>query len=305
MIITSHIRKTDQYLKRIPHGSPFILGITNLAQHRARVEEIGLSFPCNPGDSLLPSGKYGKWSQINSEGWEEIHKDRPKETHYIARMHHWRMRRGYGYEDASKVVNFRYERYPRTEHPPYAMEITATPTSNGEVYLTLPSFTKGQCSEHQLLVAVNMLIDIFGECEVLTHNLSRLIQAKIQRLNWKILPQGAMPWAQRKQHLATALSSLGEKAREIAAYRFEEINKYNPNFCAVGAGGFDGYFIFGFPGQSFYILESIYTGNATYVLGQNWKALSQLTKAELLHNSLHQQRIVHLEDWARRIQRLF
>ena len=73
---------------------------------------------------------------------------------------------------------------------------------------------------------------------------------------------------------------------------------------AIGKGGFGGYFVFGFPKLDIFILESIYLGNATYVFGDDWQRLSQLTKADILNGQLHKERVIHRSGWKERIQQL-
>jgi len=82
------------------------------------------------------------------------------------------------------------------------------------------------------------------------------------------------------------------------------VNKYGPEFLAVGRAGFWGYVIFGFPDKDIYILESIYFGNATYVFADNWETLSTKTKAEILDAKLQKDRIIHKESWDRNIHAL-
>jgi hypothetical protein len=62
--------------------------------------------------------------------------------------------------------------------------------------------------------------------------------------------------------------------------------------------------IFGFENKDFFILESIYTGNATYVLGENWEEISKLSKDEILNQDLHQERIIHYQNWESEIDRI-
>jgi hypothetical protein len=75
------------------------------------------------------------------------------------------------------------------------------------------------------------------------------------------------------------------------------------DFVAIGQAGFAGYIIFGFPGKNRYLLESIQPNNATYVFAENWESLSQMTKAEILKQNLHADRIIHREGWPVRVHR--
>ena len=64
-----------------------------------------------------------------------------------------------------------------------------------------------------------------------------------------------------------------------------------------------GYLIFGFLEENLYVLECTQTNNATYILENNWEHLSGLTKAEILENNLHKERIIHRENWFEEIGR--
>ena len=44
-------------------------------------------------------------------------------------------------------------------------------------------------------------------------------------------------------------------------------------------------------------MESILTGNATYVFGNDWREVLSLTKAEVIHEDLHKDRIIHVKGW--------
>lgn len=53
-----------------------------------------------------------------------------------------------------------------------------------------------------------------------------------------------------------------------------------------------------------FVLESAHFGNATYVLGDNWEKLSQLTKGQILAGGLQKDRIVHLVGWHAKVKAL-
>ena len=46
-----------------------------------------------------------------------------------------------------------------------------------------------------------------------------------------------------------------------------------------------------------YVLESVYTNNATYIFGDDWEHLSQLSKAEILKDGLQDVRLIHNDNW--------
>ena len=155
-----------------------------------------------------------------------------------------------------------------------------------------------------MLHAVNLFLEIFGQCTVLSENLDEIIVAPVRRVNWDILPAGRRPWDKLKPFIEKILKQAPEGRQPVIDYRLQMINRYGPEFVAVGRAGFHGYLIFGFPTKNLYLLESAYTGNATYVFAENWEKLSQLTKAEILTGKLQKDRLIHREGWETRVKRL-
>src|SRR5690606_37710933 len=111
------------------------------------------------------------------------------------------------------------------------------------------------------------------ECEVFTTSLDGLINVPVRRLNWRILPPGRYPWEQLKEHLQPVIRQAREGNRAVVENRLENVNSYNPEFVAIGQGGFRGYAIFAFPDRNLYVLESSKTNNATYVFSERWEEL--------------------------------
>ena len=83
-----------------------------------------------------------------------------------------------------------------------------------------------------------------------------------------------------------------------------EINKYNPDFTAIGFGGFSGYMVIGFEMKKLFVLESTQINNATYVLNRDWEYISKLSKAGVLNNKLHFARVIHNNQWYESITNL-
>ena len=164
-------------------------------------------------------------------------------------------------------------------------------------------FLKGR-DDDLATIGVNVLLELFGEAEFLRENLIALATRQLKRLNWEVLPQGRHPWADLRRAVRGVLDAQGPRKRPVFEHRLSTIGAFGPDFTAVGLAGFSGYVIFAFESRSLYILENAQYGNATYVLNRDWETLSAMTKSELLDGSLHQDRIVHREDWDSRIRTL-
>ena len=148
------------------------------------------------------------------------------------------------------------------------------------------------------------MLELFGECQFFTGDLSKIVTVKLKRLNWRLLPPGKMPWPQLRKELEPLIRKAPAGNQPVISHRLETINKHRPDFAAIGQAGFRGYIVLGFTEKQIYTLESLYYGNATYVFDKEWEQLSKKTKAEILGEKLQRDRIVHRKGWESRIDRL-
>lgn len=250
------------------------------------------------GETVLPK-PVGPVSRFNAEGKFVIHRDQEMETAY--RQAEWTWKEWSGrddYVERSKIVDIPYKRYPRSLIKPPSVELQVVKDLNGELLLSSSAIAYTDINLDSLKHRINLHLELFGECIVLDASLNAISVLKIIRLNWTILPVGERPWEQIKGQVSTLVDTLKPMKRRIAYTRLDVIEKYNPDFVAIGTGGFSGYLIFGFQDKSLYFFESINYGNATYVFEGNWEQLSKLTKAEILTDSLQKHRLIHLKGWA-------
>ncbi len=303
IIRKSRLRSLTRYLRGLKDGEGFTFGVRATPEVVATLPTLGFSGVWVDGESLLPSASRGLACQKNAEGWEIIHKDRPKETVSHPLEWQWTEWRGRERVPRSDIIFRRYRRYPRTAVTPPGLEIYTASTPQGRMVVLSRSFLKGQDTD-LAAIGVNVLLELFGEAELLREKLTTLAPRRLKRLNWEVLPRGRHPWADLKRAVRSVLDAQGPRKRPVFEHRWSTIAAFGPDFTAVGVAGFAGYLIFGFEDRSLYLLESAHYGNATYLLSRDWEALSGMSKAELLGGSLHQDRIVHREDWDTRIHTL-
>ncbi|MFB5652834.1 hypothetical protein ACE5IS_19510 [Leptospira wolffii] len=307
MIITKkRIKNLDRYLGSVAHGTEFVPAIRFSNKLKDRVAKIGFSIPLQNGETILPSSSFGPVNRKNVHGYYIKHKDQPMETVYrIREWCHEEWRGGGQTETVCQDIEVPYKRYPRTFIQPSGIEMSIVSDANGNKLLIAGKYKYGK-NDKISIEAINILLEIFGECELLQENLNSFISGKIIKLNWDILPKGKYPWEKLKSKLSNLLNNTGKTIRPFIEHRFEKINEYDPEFSAIGINGFKGYIVFGFPKKSLFILESTLRNNATYVLARDWKFISQLTKREILQESLHKKRIIHrLPNWYTEISVLF
>jgi hypothetical protein len=282
-----------------------IIGLTSAEEHRAKLFALGFSEHLVPGERLLPP-RLGPISRYNAVGKEIVHRDRPKEKLTRQIVWEWEQWRGRDTERRSKIVDVPYERYPRTQVPPPSIELALARDSDGELIVVTEPVVYRDQEAAEILHRINLMRELFAEAAVLTEDLEHFVIPAFQRLNWEVLPPGEMPWDQLQKRLEPVLKEkFGERERPVVEYRLQVLTeKHSPGLTAVGRAGFDGYLIFGYPEKNRFVLENLDYGNATYVFGQNWEKLSQLTKREIIADDLQLARVIHREGWADEISEI-
>jgi hypothetical protein len=293
------------HLSAIKIGTPVTLGVTEPQRFTGILTRAGFTQALVPGEAVLPAAVFGPVSRYNAGGRYLVHRELPMETAYRTVEWHWSEWHGEDRVEKTDWVDVSYKRYPRDFVPPPSVELHIGTSIDGAkvVFSAAVNFTADNAG--LLQHTINLYLEMFGECSVLTEELeAAIIKAPVRRLNWTVLPPGRMPWEQLRTHLQPLIQRARKGNQPVIAHRLETINGYGPEFTAVGHGGFDGYVIFGFPERNLYICESRYSGNATYVFGQDWETLSQMTKADILSESLQEARLIHRAGWEAHLRRV-
>lgn len=282
----------------VSSGDNFLVGVFVTDEIRNKLEAIGFSRKVEKGEKILPAPMFGATSLFNAEGKYKVNKNLPMETAYRSAEWHWEEFNGpYDKVERSKIVDIPYERYPRTFISPPSVELLVASSASDKKIVVSPRM-KLKAENYEIIIhTVNLLLEIFGECQFFTGNMRSIIDIPTTRLNWTILPPGKMPWTQLRDKVDPFVKKAPKGNQAVIWHRLELINEYGPDFRAVGHGGFAGYIVLGFEKQNIYTLESIYYGNATYVFGNDWEKLSKMTKAEILNDKLQKDRIIHREGW--------
>lgn len=298
-IIKKRVRNIENYLANIRKGEEFYIAFTDLQNNETRVNRVGFSSQREVGERILPN-VIGPISRFNANGKFIIRRDLPKEEFYIEREWEWR---DWGDNSHYSIVYIRRERFPRDFIRQPAEELTIDNYLGNTIIVSRRLVRTSQNLE-EIRHIVNLFLEYFGECDIIRENYEPIISNNVVRLNWKLLPQGEYPWERVQQATRQRLQRETQNRRAIIENNLEIISSHNPNFVAIGQGGFNDYIVFGFQDRSIYILESIRSGNATYIFNNNWEELSRLTKAEILNNNLQQDRILHTPSWEAQINRM-
>jgi hypothetical protein len=304
MVVTGTRIRSLNRLAGIPDRQEIIVGLTDLERFQDRLREVGFADNAVAGETVLPAA-LGPVSLYNAEGKEVPQRDQPMETAYRQVEWHWHEFHGRDTVEKSRIVDVPYARYPRVFYQPPSIELTLTTDDEGHRLLITEPIAFSEANADAVLHRVNLLLELFGECDVMDAGLGSINTPHIRRVNWRIMPQGRMPWQRLRRELLHVIEREPEGSQPVIQHRLETVNAHEPEFVAVGIGGFQGYVIFGFPRLEVYVLESARYGNATYVLGDDWETISQRTKAEILNENLQQARLVHREGWDRQLAALF
>lgn len=283
-------------------GKEVAIALKGLADHKDALGKAGFAADLALGETILPTS-VGKISEYNAEGRYVPQKDKPKETVY--RQVEWTHTEWHGpyQQEVTSTVDVPYKRYPRKFFPPPGVELTVAKSQSGDMIVTTHPVKYSTQNEEQLLHVINLFLELFGECSLMAGDLTDLTKIKFERLNWQVLPQGEQPWITLQPVLQPIIQRRSTQPSVVTA-RLETINKYKPDFVAVGKGGFEGYVVFGFPKKNLFVLESANPNNATYVFDSNWRDLSQMTKAEILDASLQKDRLIHRKGWPQQVRKL-
>lgn len=285
--MSKQVRTLSVYRKIIERLPQFRLVSPNLTDRLAR--GVGFDGVAEEGDSILPISS-GPATTFNAHGKEIVRRDLPMET--LSRMINTSWRDWHG-QTHHGIQTRDYEAYPRDLIPPPGEFLTAM-RKNGEIVAASRVVERDE-PEADIVNLLNIFLECFPTFEIVQPDLTEPTQ--VRKLNWKILPQGHYSFERARQALEDYLLKLSEDDRATATERIRGITRHDPDFVAVGLGGFSDYVVFGFTGRRRYVLESPNTGNATYIFRDEWEPISQLSKREILQNNLQEARLVHNSRW--------
>lgn len=238
------------------------------------------------GDSLIPSADFGNKCSKNAYGYSYPDKTKPKAKRYICT--NWIQPFGNEYAFYVPVDIYR-KCYPKIEVAPTEIELLLSQGVDGKEYI-IANLTPTIRTKF-LLEAINVILEIFGECYVFENGIQ--VHNQTRRCNWEILPPGEKPGVHLRQQLE-------RKKLDTNIYDIDRLNyldEFTVEQRVEGTNGFNGYYAYIFK-EPFCVLESAIYGNATYIIPkEDWEILSQKTKQELFAEDKVLFKIIHNADW--------
>ena len=290
---------SEKYFATAVEDKPIYIKVTNVSRYADKLKIFGFDDTIETGSCILPNN-FNKASAKNAEAYYTVNRALPKEKY--TQTIYWTRQEWAGRNQTREVSDFVFiprKRYHRDWHPPYSVYFTYV--KDAEPYIISDGIIYNKGNIDKLLNTVNMVLGLFGECDIDFESLPAEIEKR--HLDWDILPQGKYPWSKVKKSIENISQKCNQTQKEIMLRNWETIVSYKPDFVAYGKAGFRGYAVFGFLEKNLYVLESVFPNNATYIFDNNWEELSKLTKADILSANLQKKRIVHTEDWPKKFKK--
>jgi hypothetical protein len=253
-------------------------------------------------DAILPPAAQGKYSRINVEGLEIVHKDLPKVTRaFTVEVPNY----GDWSNGSHDVTRYR-EVYHRSFVPPRMNEIRV------DVVAEEPSPPRGWAFrfrvnepldksrddyEERLLFNLNLLQENVEVADVFSADaaLPDYLRSIYHTVGWELLPPGERE--KTVQTIIAKMRNVSPEIKERLVARYDLLAGMGPQDFVHGTGGFDRYFGAKFA-DNLVVFENLEYGNAVYVMFENWEALSQRSRTELLESFAGQfARVIHREGW--------
>ena len=241
IIQKKRIRNVVSYLASVPEDSQFRPAVRLTGDHEKKLKRLGFTLPVSAGHTILPK-PCGAVSRYNADGGWLVHRDEPKEERYITTVR-WRWKQWAAGGSVEECEDFRdvYRKcFPRTEIPAPGLELTYM-ERDGQPYLVGPVLHNTPKNHVGIRHAINLLLELAGECELLQADLSDFASIKVKRLNWQLLPPGSHPWPRLESHLRDGLKRSSDGTQTVILDRQKTIMSFGPDEQYVGSAGFSDY----------------------------------------------------------------
>lgn len=289
------IRSVESYISDFEDGARFCIAFRIDDNCQQILDNYG--FTLDGGNQQAIPRPLKKVSKQNAEGDWLIHRDQPKESRIFEKYYHvvdWHGKDHYG------ICYQERQCYPRTRIPPIGIELILEGRS-----IRTPIFENVTSEHYKIKHSINLLLEMFGECETLTEQLTPITsEIPVKTVPWTILPIGEWPRDTIPDKVRDVLNTAPNRHRPVISSRHTEIRSFEPTECYLGDAGFMGYIVYAFPEKNLYVFESNNIDNATYVFNGNWNDASQLTKYEIICGGLHEARLIHTDSWKSRLKML-
>lgn len=150
---------------------------------------------------------------------------------------------------------------------------------------------------------INIFCEIFGDFEIFTNKLEPAIHFN-KRFELELLPKGVLNDNSLKEILEISKHySKNDNDHVAFQKRLHILMEYVPDMRGKGPSGFWGYIVFGFSELNIVILETMFSGNATYVFKMDdYEKNIILDKQNAISNKQLLRRFYHYDNWESQIK---
>lgn len=282
-------RYLDGYLK---DDEQFYVGILYEDYCKCdKLEEYNLPTKFIEGNVIVPKPN-GSVTRANTNGKYVRHIPEEKTTkrvhiHYFHKR--WR-----------KIMDFDrdYNTYIKDLLHKFDISFTFMTNDKGQKVVVSPVLnfldSEGMKNTH----TINMFCEIFNDFEIFTENKEPAIHFN-KRFDMELLPSGHFTGDTFKQVEEIGYHyTRNETEKKAFKERLLLLQEYNPDVIGKGPSGFDGYIAFEFKEFNIVILETMFSGNATYVFdNKDYESKVFSNKQTILRDKLMKKRFLHKENW--------
>ena len=294
------IQNADKYLSALlAEGDEFFVALPFAEYAKsANLKAYGLKDNFSSGLSITPKG-IGSVSKANVSG-KFVRKQPEEKTTRRVRIMYTRKK------DGASIDYMRdFNVYVKVLQHQYNLTLEFSVSPDGEPMVTSPrlKFEKTPASTMKNTHAINMFLELFGAFEIYTDQLRPALHIT-KRYEFPILPPGELN-DEGKAVLLEGVRRVVRDEQEVKEFteRLDVINSFHPAEVGDGPAGFRGYIVFEFPRKDVVVVESMWSGNATYIFSlDSYKNLIAKNKQEVLNQRLHKKRIVHNDNWESKIR---
>jgi hypothetical protein len=153
--------------------------------------------------------------------------------------------------------------------------------------------------EEELLFNINLLQENIGSVNIFNSNSTLQEFKKTLEVNWEIFPPGESN--DDLNRITNGIRNLKPQRIQEISERYNLLREEHPINIIIGNSGMQRYFGAKFS-ENLIIFENTKYGNAIYILFENWKELSQLSRLEIQTRPRDQYiRILHKGNWQEKV----
>lgn len=300
----NNIRKVENVLSDLEKGTKFYMGVNINSDIELIIKEKLIEDQDEDdvkiGTKIFPKSNIGIMNRRNAIGEYIVNKDKPLEAYEFALnwvLPDWS---GGTRTGTSYITKFRYHR-DFIEPKEFKLLIIGK-ENNDLVIIVDKEFENIETHYENIKFSTNLLLEIFGQAQTfkIDDDNNIIVPSDLKNVNWGILPAGERIWDAFSRGI---IANISDSEKKMMEERFNFLEKFKPSKRYKGLGGYNDYIIFEYEELNTYIVESSVYGNATYILQDEWKKVSQLTKKEIINGNLAEDRIVHNNNWKSNIER--